>query len=150
MLFLPAKVLFVADWITLERMPWRKLWSYDVDGMIESIRDAEAMDVNLIAPAHGPTGGKEKAAEIRRYLEALRAAVIEKILEGKELEEMQKEIRLDGFRHLDHYEEWLPDNIEGMAWGPSLADGRRLLVLISDDNFNPTQRPTQVIFIAVK
>ena len=52
--------------------------------------------------------------EIRLYLEALRAAVIEKILEGKELEEMQKEIRLDEFRHLANYEEWLPANIEGM------------------------------------
>ena len=70
--------------------------------------------VDVIAPGHGPVGGKEKAAEIRLYLEALRAAVIEKILEGKELEEMQKEIRLDEFRHLANYEKWLPADIEGM------------------------------------
>lgn len=114
MLFRPAKVLFVVDWITLDRMPWRKLWSFDVDGMIESIAAVEKMDVDVIAPGHGPVGGKEKAAEIRLYLEALRAAVIEKILKGKELEEMQEEIRLDEFRHLANYEEWLPANIEGM------------------------------------
>jgi len=114
MLFRPAKVLFVVDWITLDRMPWRKLWSFDVDGMIESIGAVEEMDIDIIAPGHGPVGGKEKAAEIRRYLEALRSAVIEKILEGKELEEMQNEIRLDKFRHLAHYEEWLPLNVEGM------------------------------------
>lgn len=31
------------------------------------------------------------------------------------------------------------DNTEGMCWGPPLADGRRLLVVVSDDNFNPLQ-----------
>ena len=32
------------------------------------------------------------------------------------------------------------DNWEGMAWGPRLADDRVVLVLVSDDNFNPLQR----------
>ena len=32
------------------------------------------------------------------------------------------------------------DNFEGMAFGPALPDGRQSLVLVSDDNFNPTQR----------
>jgi hypothetical protein len=32
-----------------------------------------------------------------------------------------------------------PDNWEGLSWGPTLADGRASLVLISDDNFNPFQ-----------
>ncbi|MEJ8855000.1 esterase-like activity of phytase family protein [Variovorax robiniae] len=31
------------------------------------------------------------------------------------------------------------DNTEGMCWGPPLANGRRLLVVLSDDNFNPLQ-----------
>ncbi|HEY8357675.1 MAG TPA: esterase-like activity of phytase family protein [Ramlibacter sp.] len=31
------------------------------------------------------------------------------------------------------------DNTEGMAWGPPLANGRRTLVVVSDDNFNPLQ-----------
>lgn len=31
------------------------------------------------------------------------------------------------------------DNIEGMSWGPVLADGKRSLVLVSDNNFNPAQ-----------
>ena len=31
------------------------------------------------------------------------------------------------------------DNIEGMSWGPMLADGKRSLVLVSDNNFNPVQ-----------
>lgn len=31
------------------------------------------------------------------------------------------------------------DNIEGMAWGPRLANGHRSLVLVSDNNFNDAQ-----------
>lgn len=31
------------------------------------------------------------------------------------------------------------DNTEGMAWGPRLANGRRSLVVVSDDNFNTSQ-----------
>jgi hypothetical protein len=31
------------------------------------------------------------------------------------------------------------DNIEGMSWGPPLSDGRRVLLLVSDNNFNPAE-----------
>jgi endonuclease/exonuclease/phosphatase family metal-dependent hydrolase len=42
-----------------------------------------------------------------------------------------------------------PDNIEGMALGPILADGRRLLVLIADNNFQPSVQKNQVLLLAV-
>ena len=31
------------------------------------------------------------------------------------------------------------DNIEGMSWGPAVSGGKRSLVLVSDNNFNPAQ-----------
>lgn len=31
------------------------------------------------------------------------------------------------------------DNLEGMSWGPRLPDGRRSLILVSDDNFSMRQ-----------
>ncbi len=42
-----------------------------------------------------------------------------------------------------------PDNIEGMAFGPPLPDGRWLLILVSDDNFNPSQ-VTQIVALALR
>lgn len=42
-----------------------------------------------------------------------------------------------------------PDNLEGMAFGPDLADGRRLLILVSDDNFSPSQ-VTQLLALALE
>ncbi|WP_414527011.1 phytase [Nodularia chucula] len=39
------------------------------------------------------------------------------------------------------------DNIEGLAFGPTLPDGRQSIVLVSDDNFNPAQF-TQVVTLS--
>jgi hypothetical protein len=38
------------------------------------------------------------------------------------------------------------DNFEAMAFGPRLQDGRRSLMLVSDDNFNQTQRTWFLLF----
>lgn len=38
------------------------------------------------------------------------------------------------------------DNFEGMAFGPRLPDGRATLVLVSDDNFNASQRTWFLLF----
>lgn len=39
---------------------------------------------------------------------------------------------------------FVPDNIEGMTFGPTLPDGSRTLVLVSDNNFNPLEK-TQIV-----
>ncbi|OIP70715.1 MAG: hypothetical protein AUK48_13405 [Oscillatoriales cyanobacterium CG2_30_44_21] len=39
------------------------------------------------------------------------------------------------------------DNIEGIAFGPKLADGRQSIVLVSDNNFSPTQF-TQILTLS--
>ena len=38
------------------------------------------------------------------------------------------------------------DNLEGISWGPRLANGRRSLVMVSDDNFNPQQVTQLLVF----
>ena len=41
------------------------------------------------------------------------------------------------------------DNLEGMTLGAALPDGRRALILISDNNFNPSAQITQILAFAV-
>ena len=41
------------------------------------------------------------------------------------------------------------DNIEGMVLGPALEDGRRLLVMIADNNFQPSVQANQVLLFSV-
>jgi hypothetical protein len=43
----------------------------------------------------------------------------------------------------------IPDNLEGMTFGPRLPDGRYSLIVVSDNNFNPGQT-TQFIVVAVE
>ncbi len=43
-----------------------------------------------------------------------------------------------------------PDNLEGMTFGPMLPDGRYLLIIVSDNNFNPANQLTQFIAVAVE
>ncbi|WP_399698121.1 esterase-like activity of phytase family protein [Xenophilus sp.] len=38
------------------------------------------------------------------------------------------------------------DNTEALCWGPPLPDGRRRLLAVSDDNFNPTQITQFAVF----
>ena len=43
----------------------------------------------------------------------------------------------------------MPDNLEGMAFGPPLPDGRLTLLMIADDNFNPESQRNQVLAFAL-
>jgi 3-phytase len=43
------------------------------------------------------------------------------------------------------------DNLEALAWGPDLPDGRRTLLILSDNNFNfPPGQKTQLLVFAVE
>lgn len=55
----------------------------------------------------------------------------------------------DGLSHPATQPSPLLDNYEGMALGPTLADGRRLLFVISDDNASSTQ-VSRVLVLAVR
>ena len=130
MLFKPEKVLFVVDWIVLNRMVWQELWSYDIQGMINSTREVLDLDFDLFVGGHSDTGKKADVQKYLSYIEALYSAVIDGIHSGKNLEQLKKEVRLEKYSHLENYQEWLPKNIEGvwkrlmnesgMAWRPDI------------------------------
>lgn len=44
--------------------------------------------------------------------------------------------------------ESMPEKIEGLCWGPTLADGRRTLIITSDNDFK-SEQPTQFFVFAV-
>ena len=41
------------------------------------------------------------------------------------------------------------DNVEGLTFGPTLADGRQTLILVSDNNFNSLVQTTQILAFAI-
>ena len=42
------------------------------------------------------------------------------------------------------------DNFEGMCFGPTLPDGSRTLLIVSDDNFSPRERTWFLLFRIIK
>lgn len=130
MLFKPERVIFVVDWIVIGRMPWQKLWSYDIQGMINSTREVLNLDFDIFIGGHADIGTRTDVADYLSYIEALYTAVIDGIHSGKTLAQLKNEIQLAQYSHLNNYNEWLPMNIEGvyerlmeesgMSWRPDI------------------------------
>ncbi len=130
MLFQREKLLFVVDWIVVGRMPWQKLWSYDIQGMINSTREVLDLDFEVFVGGHADIGYKPDVQRYLSYLEALYRAVINGIHLGQSLEEMKVSIKLDDYSDFKQYANWLPLNIEGvyerlmeesgMGWRPDI------------------------------
>jgi glyoxylase-like metal-dependent hydrolase (beta-lactamase superfamily II) len=114
MLFEKQKTLFVVDWIMIGRMPWQKLWSYDIQGMINSTQAVLNYDFNTFVGGHADMGNKDDVKRYLRYLKQLYSKVIEGILAGQTLDEIKQNVKLGEFKDLRQYEAWLPLNIEGV------------------------------------
>lgn len=112
--FPQQRVLHVVDWIVLGRMPYKNLPGYDIRGMINSTRDVLAMDFDLLVGGHANAGDKDDVRFYLSYIEQLYSAVLDGMRKGKSLETLQQEIRLDAFKDMAMYEDWLPLNIEGV------------------------------------
>ncbi len=113
MRFEPAHVLYVVDWITLGRLPWKDLQGYDIQGMMDSTDDVLQMDFAVFVGGHADMGSKADVKRYRGYLEDLYSAVLSRIQQGKSLAVLQRDIRLDKYKDYKMYAEWLPFNIEG-------------------------------------
>lgn len=100
--------------------------------MINSTREVPALDFDIFVGGHADMGTKADVKSYLLYIETLYAAVIVGIGSGKTLEQLKTEIKLHQYNHLRHYEEWLPENIEGvyerlmeesgMGWRPDIGE----------------------------
>ena len=86
------------------------------------MKAVEAMEFNIVTPAHGPVSGKPDIAKARQYVEELRDAVAEGIGAGQGLAELQERIVMEDYSDWYGYD-WVPRNIEGMY---NILSGRRL------------------------
>jgi glyoxylase-like metal-dependent hydrolase (beta-lactamase superfamily II) len=112
--FPEERVLFVVDFISVKRLPYQNLSDAYFPDWIDAVRRVEALDFDILAPGHGPLGTKADVGEHRAYLEDLYAAVLAAARAGQSLEEAQSTIKLEQYRDLGRYEEWLPLNVEGV------------------------------------
>lgn len=115
MRFEPANVLFVVDWITLNRLPYKNLKGYDIEGMIastEAVLNEPPFDVFI--GGHADIGTREDVESYLGYLRALYDGVETRMRQGHSLQSIQKSLLLSKFSHLKMFKEWREQNIEGV------------------------------------
>lgn len=108
------KLLFAVDFIPVETLAYRTLPDGYPDEWIESLKQVERLDFDMLVPGHGKIGRKEHVRLFREYLEALRSAVREQLQNGVSLEEAKKAVRLPKYEQWHGYTDWFTENVEGM------------------------------------
>ncbi|MCS6302876.1 MAG: MBL fold metallo-hydrolase [Nitrospira sp.] len=108
------KLLFAVDFIPVETVAYRTMRSDYPDDWIDSLKQIEQLDFEILVPGHGKVGKKEHVRQFRGYLEDLRAAVEEQVRKGASMEEAKKAVQLPKYGHWQRYADWFPENVEGM------------------------------------
>ena len=110
----PDNLLMVVDWITLGRLPYKDLMGYDIEGMLTSTNIVLNEPFDLFIGGHADIGSYEDVENYRNYLVTLHQTVLDGIIEGKSLQEIQKTSALEPWSDLKMYDEWIALNIEGV------------------------------------
>jgi glyoxylase-like metal-dependent hydrolase (beta-lactamase superfamily II) len=112
--FPEERAIFIVDFISLKRVPYRTLPGIDLDDLFSKIRMVESLDFDIAIGGHGSIGDKSDVAAFGRYLAELRDAVARGIAEEKTLSELQKSVTMDKYRAWENYDAWRAENVEGM------------------------------------
>lgn len=115
MRFPEERVLFAVDFIPVESLPFRDFPDAYIKDWMESLKQVETLDFDILAPGHGPLGQKEHVRMFRGYLEELHNEVLKYLRQGKSVDEIKQLVKMEKYKGWGRYEEFLPLNIEGMV-----------------------------------
>ncbi len=108
------RVAFMVDAVAVRTLPWRTMDGADPRDWIAALERLDELDFDILAPGHGPTGRKSDVRENIDYLQALIAAVQERIDRGQTLEEIQNTLKLPEYADWVRYDEHFKENIQGV------------------------------------
>ena len=114
MRFPAERTVFAVDLVTVDRLPFRDLRQVYVEEWIDSLKQMEAMDFDILAPGHGAVGTRADIAAHRRYIEELREEVLTRLRLGKTAEEIKAEVTMADYKDWGGYNNWRVLNVEGM------------------------------------
>jgi len=112
--FPDENAVFVVDFISIKRLPFRNLAGYDLEVWLSEMRTVEALGADIVIPGHGQVGTTDDVVDHRHYVEELRDAVAEGIAAGRSLAELQESITLEEYSDWASFDAWRGANIEGM------------------------------------
>ena len=104
----------MVDVVGVRVVPWRNMNGSDLHGWVAALEALDAIDFEILAPGHGPTGRKEHVGEYIAYMNDLIAAVRAGIEAGQTLEQMQASLELPDYSDWTRYDEHFDLNIEGV------------------------------------
>ncbi|WP_447971110.1 MBL fold metallo-hydrolase [Nitrospira sp. M1] len=110
--YLPKeKVMYFADIVTPNRLPFTIIPDFDPDGWVSSLNEIEAIPFQTAVFSHeGPIGGRAEVVAQREYLEDLKAEILRKMNNGENVMEIPNTIQLPKYKGWLFYKEWLPMN----------------------------------------
>ena len=114
MRFPKERILFAVDIIPVQSIGYRDFPNADFSGWLDSLKKAEAIDFDILAPGHGPMGTKAHVRMHREYLEDLRDQVTRQVKAGTSLEETKRLVNLEKYKAWGSYVDMRDLNIEGM------------------------------------
>ncbi len=106
--------VFAVDFVSVERLPYQTLQGGKFPDWYLSIDALTRLPFTYLVPGHGKVGIKNDAVEHARYLRELENRVARAKAAGLTLEEMQNTLKFPRYSDWQNYEEWLPQNIEGV------------------------------------
>ncbi|MGH7396567.1 MAG: MBL fold metallo-hydrolase [Candidatus Rokuibacteriota bacterium] len=113
MRFPRERLLFAVDFIPVNAYSFRDFPHAYMPDWIESLRQVEAMDFDVLVPGHGPLGTKANVTMFREYLQDLRGEVTRHVRDGKSLDEIKQLVTLPKYAAWGP-KDWFPLNIESM------------------------------------
>lgn len=108
------RVLMVVDIISLRRLPWFNMGSYNPEEAEEAVELAFSLAPDIVVPGHGDVGNTKDLADFYSYLQALKAGVAAGIAAGHSVDEIKANLLLDDYSQWGAFSNWRPTNIEGM------------------------------------
>jgi glyoxylase-like metal-dependent hydrolase (beta-lactamase superfamily II) len=114
MRFPKERVLYAVDFIPVESVAFRDFPDAYMPDWIDSLRQVEALDFDILAPGHGKMGRKEHVRMFREYLEDLHGQVLRLARDGKTADDAKRMVDLTRYQNWGSYKDFAPLNIEGM------------------------------------
>ncbi|HSG66897.1 MAG TPA: MBL fold metallo-hydrolase [Gammaproteobacteria bacterium] len=112
-LFPEERTIYTVDFLTPKRPPRTYLDGGFLPDWVESLRQVEQLDFDVISPGHELPGTKADVIEQRRYLEELVAAVADGIAAGKTKEQLAESVRMEDYGDLIEFDVSRPGNVMG-------------------------------------
>jgi glyoxylase-like metal-dependent hydrolase (beta-lactamase superfamily II) len=111
--FVEDRAVMVVDIISVNQVGYKTLGA-GIPGILKQIEKVLAIDFDTIMPAHSSAGTKEDAQTYSDYLNGLYSSVEQSIKDGKTLEQTQKEVVMEKYKHFAMYDTWYVLNVQGV------------------------------------